>query len=649
MTLSIDAERLTAALDSVRHDLLQERGTRSHWVGRLSSSPLSTATAISALILAEQSGTSCGLPAYTPDTSRDCLSEMYQGDLSELIVHSLNWLAGQQNEDGGWGDTDRSKSNIATTMLVQAAFHLTGVPAKYKDLLNRSDQYVAKAGGLSALKERYEGDRTFVVPILTNCALANMVPWRKVPALPFELACLPQKWYHKLNLPVVSYALPALVAIGQARFHHAPPSNPLMRWIRSSAQSRSLKILEEMQPASGGYLEAIPLTSFVVMSLASMGLGNHAVVRKGVEFLLATAREDGSWPIDSNLATWNTSQALTALDWDVDSQANADEPSEQAEKVLKWLLKCQHKEAHRATGAAPGGWAWTDLSGGIPDADDTSAALLALAVWHRKWPNRRGSELKSAARAGMVWLIDLQNSDGGWPTFCRGWGRLPFDRSSTDITAHAMRGLHAWSVLLRLRQTNPELSRRVQRALSLGDIYLSKQQQSDGSWLPLWFGNQHHPKEANPVYGTAKVLMMYRDLGQLDSESAQRGAHWLAGAQLASGGWGTAVRYAGKRITAKEEPSASVSVEETALAVEALLPFAEKHTEVARAVGEGVSWLTEALEAGQHLEPAPIGFYFAKLWYYEQMYPLVYAASALQAASKSGLKSSHTLETTYSR
>ena len=42
---------------------------------------------------------------------------------------------------------------------------------------------------------------------------------------------------------------------------------------------------------------------------------------------------------------------------------------------------------------------------------------------------------------GLKWLLGLQNSDGGIPTFCRGWGTLPFDRSSPDLTAHAIR---AW-------------------------------------------------------------------------------------------------------------------------------------------------------------------------------------------------------------
>ena len=32
------------------------------------------------------------------------------------------------------------------------------------------------------------------------------------------------------------------------------------------------------------------------------------------------------------------------------------------------------------TGAKEGGWGWSDLPGSVPDADDTSGALVALHV-----------------------------------------------------------------------------------------------------------------------------------------------------------------------------------------------------------------------------------------------------------------------------
>ncbi|MDP6504909.1 MAG: hypothetical protein QF886_14920, partial [Planctomycetota bacterium] len=33
-------------------------------------------------------------------------------------------------------------------------------------------------------------------------------------------------------------------------------------------------------------------------------------------------------------------------------------------------------------------------------------------------------------------------------------------------------------------------------------------------------------------------------------------------------------------------------------------------------------------------EPAPIGFYFAKLWYYEKLYPIIFSIAALTRARK---------------
>jgi squalene-hopene/tetraprenyl-beta-curcumene cyclase len=217
-------------------------------------------------------------------------------------------------------------------------------------------------------------------------------------------------------------------------------------------------------------------------------------------------------------------------------------------------------------------------------------------------------------KMGLRWLLNLQNRDGGWPTFCRGWGTLPFDRSGSDLTAHALRAIHAW------RGLNVAGARS---AMSRGVRYLQSQQQRDGSWLPLWFGNQDKPGDENPVYGTCKVLCAYRDLEQLHSQPAQRGAGWLLENQNPDGGWG-----GGKSVCWPLEELGQSSVEETALAVEVMAEFAEDE-KFAAAFERGARWLVLAVRNGFHTVPTPIGFYFAKLWYYEDAYPLVFAVSAL--------------------
>lgn len=48
---------------------------------------------------------------------------------------------------------------------------------------------------------------------------------------------------------------------------------------------RVCAVLQTIQPSSGGFLEAVPLTSFVLMSLASIGHANHPVAVLGRKFL----------------------------------------------------------------------------------------------------------------------------------------------------------------------------------------------------------------------------------------------------------------------------------------------------------------------------------------------------------------------------
>ena len=72
------------------------------------------------------------------------------------------------------------------------------------------------------------------------------------------------------------------------------------------------------------------------------------------------------------------------------------------------------------------------------------------------------------------------------------------------------------------------------------------------------------------------------------------------------------------------------SIEETALATGALADTGQ-----AEAARRGVAWLIDATDAGRTLPPAPIGLYFAKLWYFEKLYPLIFLTAAMERVARS--------------
>ena len=593
-----ERETTHEALHRLTGALLERRTPGGWWEGWLSSSALATATAVSALACARRAGA--------------CSTEV-----DGLVERGIEWLVATRNADGAWGDTPDSLSNISTTALVWTALGAGSGPGVEQAVASAARWIAESCGGTrpqqlaAALAARYGKDRTFSVPILTMCAIGGRLgtgraAWELVPPLPFELATLPRGLFGALRLPVVSYALPALIAMGVAG-HRNRPSGRRVSAVRELAVPRVLRVLEGLQPPNGGFLEAVPLTSFVVMSLVAAGEADHSAVRLGLDFLVRSARRDGSWPVDTNLATWTTTLAVNAL---AGGPAWAQlEPCDRA-KIRDWLLGQQWTIRHPYTGAAPGGWAWTDLPGGVPDADDTAGALLALAHLD---PDHAG--VREAAAGGVRWLLGLQNRDGGIPTFCRGWGTLPFDRSATDLTAHAIRAWCAWRPRLETAE-RPRVSRAIRRALA----FLQRTQRADGAFVPLWFGNQREAREENPVFGTGRVLdglaaAAAAEPGAGASAMLERAKAYLLAAQDADGAWGGG-------------PGVPPSLEETATAVAGLAGGPTVPGQRG-AIDRGVAWLHRTTDGFQRFEPSPIGLYFARLWYTEQLYAPVFTTAAL--------------------
>ncbi len=584
----LNTEHINEMLEDVRNTLLSKRDSDGMWRGALSSSAISTSVSVFALHLIDKDCNECA------------------------IDRGVKWLIDTMKSDGSWGDSIESPSNMTATLLSYTSLHVVGkAPMKSAEYL--AEQFGGKdeESLVRGVLNYYGKDLTFSVPILAMCALSGVISsWKSIPPFPFELAVLPQKFFRFLNLPVVSYAIPALIAIGILQLRKKHGRDSLAAKMREPFVKNTLEKLIDLQPEDGGFLEAAPLTAFVSMCLSAAGYNDHVVTQKSARFLIDTQRDDGAWPIDTDLAGWVTSLAGNALGDDLEDRIG-----------LANIIKINAtKNVHVFTGAPAGGWGWTNLTGSVPDGDDTSGALVALhKLTHGTYSEEVGN--------GLEWLMKLQNNDGGMPTFCKGWGKLPFDRSSPDITAHAVLAMGLW-----MNEVPDNMKAKCRKSFERMMGWLEKNSEAaalkrkrnggkgesgdEMKWTPLWFGDQDAEDEKSHVYGTATLMDYLNRLNDARAhELAKKGVRYLVDCQNEDGGWG------GQR-------NVKSKVTLTAKAIAALSSYEE--SEAKAAVEKGVEYLYHRYQNGTLYEREPIGLYFARLWYSEELYNMCYLIVALK-------------------
>lgn len=566
----MDRQQLMEMQADAMERLLKMRSHDGMWRGLLSSSAISTSVSVFAL--------------QRIDAQR----------YASQIQAGVAWLHQTMQADGSWGDSVESPSNMTATLLTYVSLYAVGeAPEQTRRYLNGKWGGDTQEDLIRGVLDYYGKDLTFSVPILMMCALAGVIDnWKKIPPFPFELATLPQSLFRYLNLPVVSYAIPALIAIGICQMKK---KGGLLSPLRKAFVPKALRVLTRMQPQDGGFLEAAPLTAFVGMCMAEGGYREHPVTQQCARFLVDTVREDGAWPIDTDLAGWVTSLAGKVVP-----------PSDHLAGIIKHNATT---EVHPFTAAAPGGWGWSDLSGSVPDGDDTSGALVAL--FHQT----QGVCCKEV-EGGLKWLMWLQNNDGGMPTFCKGWGKLPFDRSTPDITAHAILAMGLWLPTLQgvLRE---DVQKSLDRMMGWMEKMVERQSASEtGGWVPLWFGDQDAQDEKAPVYGTATAVdyLMSTHLPKAEHLAGSQ-VNFLVSTQNEDGGWG-----GNKGVRSK--------VTYTSRALTALSHFPGKHEEAKQ---RGWAYLYQRFQAGTLYEKEPIGLYFSRLWYSEDLYNITFLLHAIKS------------------
>ncbi|MEJ2364208.1 MAG: prenyltransferase/squalene oxidase repeat-containing protein [Deltaproteobacteria bacterium] len=560
------AARARTCLETATRKLLADQTESGCWEGRIASSPFATALCLFALALGD---------------GKNFRSQINRG---------ITWLQCCQNSDGGWGDTDRSPSHPPATVLAILGLKLAGGSKTY-DCLSRAQACMRRFGGLAAVENYYGQDRTFAIPIKTLCSLSGLMAWDARDAFPFEVVLLPSWLIRLMRLPVVSFAITTLIPLGILQHARNPSPSIWQRALRAYSIPRGLALLSHLQPPNGSFLSSAVSTSLVVIGLIASGITPRIDLKKSLKFLAGSQRPDGSWPIVDNLSVWNTVLAAQSL-----AEAGSAPSSFKLRQAAAWLLEHYQEQKEPLSHAWSAGWSWTHNAGCLIDADDTAGTLLAL--------KRLGVDLVGPPMThSFKWLRALQNRDGGWTSFTRGSGNLVFDRSCVDISCQVLKSLA-------LAAATPDSS-----AIAKGLAYLYRQQRPEGSWAPLWFGNEYAGSRSNLFYGTYKVLDLWASLPSPSPNAAGRkGLAWILRHQNPDGGWGHG--WAG-----------GSSPEETALGVLTLLSSLEAHQ--SESLEKGIAWLVSRQNPEGSWDPTPIGLYCQSLFYYENMYALAFPCLAL--------------------
>ncbi len=548
------SEPLTGALDRAAAYLRAQQRDESHWVGTLSSSALASSIAIVALKLVD--------------------ADRY----AQHIQRGRRWLLDTQLRDGGWGDAMIDASNINATSLAIAALAFTQSDDADADealALRRAHACLGRFGGYEAVGD--PNRCTLSGPCRTVSALAGIMDWHRIKLLRPEIILVPPRLRR-----TISTTFPAYLSISMLHAAMVPQAlNALPTYRR--ARDASIAWLARTQGPNGSFEESAFLTSVIIMGMVGSGHGNLPWLPDAIRFVVESQREDGGWPIDRDLETFDTDLTVFAF-------FEAGEAPPLADRIKEWLLARQFHLPCFPTGAEPGGWAWA-MPAGWPESDDTSytmLALLGLGVPAGGEPLRRGAR----------WLERMQNRDGSWSTFVRD-SSMPFDHACPYIVGHVLCALQACGRL----QQKPDILRR---ALA----YLARAQRYDGSFGSVWF------REATA--GTASVLEALADCGLGHTQMAERARDHLVRSQNDDGSW------AGLR----GQPG---TAEETAWAVMALLRSPQEDA-VRHAARRGARWLIAHQRPDGTWTEAPIGLYYSAMWYSDSFYAVALPMRALARA-----------------
>ncbi|MEI6234613.1 MAG: squalene--hopene cyclase [Planctomycetota bacterium] len=566
--------------------------------------------------------------------------------------------------EGAWNIFEGGPPEISISCLSYFAMKLAGVPASDPDMIKSRDAILKMGGVVKA--------NTYTKYYL---AFFDQYDWDHVPAIPPEMILLPKSspihiydmssWSRTIFVPLgIIYALkPVCIVPPECQIdelfvggrEHADlrlqRDDKPVTWknfflltdkalkiaqkfpidpVRNFAIKKAEEWMLERFPMSGGLSAILPAMMNSVIALKCLGYAeDHPLVVEGIRELDALEIYDEKTdtirvqPCVSPV--WDTCISVYAM-----GQTGIDPNHPAMKKGASWLLKKQTTlpgDWQHANSAPPGGWYFEFLNEFYPDVDDTCMTLMALH--HVNAPEGKDVQQKAMDR-GLVWMLGMQNDDGGWASFDKGndkefLTKVPFadhnamiDPSTSDITSRVIESLSFFKDK-GFTLNHPVIQRGIE--------FIKKDQCQDGSWFGRW--------GVNYIYGTWQVLRGMKLIGEdMNKGWLRRGVEWFLHHQNTDGGWG-------ESIESYETPSlkgiGASTPSQTAWALMGLISANQTNSQ---AVRRGIKYLLDTQTSdGTWDETLWTGTGFPKVFYlkyhyYRHYFPMMALAQYRTAKSR---------------
>lgn len=540
---------MNEALDLAAEALLAARRADGSWQDTLPSAATATGSCVIALQLADPAGS------------------------RRLIERGADWLLRAQDADGGWGEAVGAPATINATGMAIAALNLVA-PGRAADAVARGLKWLDGRGGMPVLDDL---SKSSLGPVCQHyLSLSGLYDENQMARIPVELSLFP----HFIRRQF-AFSFPGLMSWGamQARLRRA---GPVRRLINRLAVPRAVAFLDSVrrfEGETGGYEESPLMVSIVCIGMTRAGLA-PGIVSHCLDYLRATVRPDGSWAVNRDLEH----TATTHVTWGLHEIGRGRDPRLAA--TAQWLASGQLREPFRPTGCPAGGWGWSQPSG-WPGSLDTADALVALAGFG-------GTAYAANLRAGVGWLLAMQNKDGSWSYFCRD-SKLPVDSPCSVMTAHSLIALMEAGAMT-----------AADRAVARAVRWFGRVQRPDGAIEAAWY--------TGLTAGTGASLAALGRLGLTGDPATGPARRWLLDHQNPDGGWG-------------DGTGGPSTAEETSWA---LLGLADCGAHpVDEAIGRGTAWLLDRQRPDGLWDPSLVGMYMHDLLYASDHFANGYVLQAL--------------------